>query len=92
MEIGTEAQAQLIKVSPANVGSRKTSKIRVVVEFEHTRDRWDALGRLLNEAESITVRFSGEPVQQELPVEEQSEKLPGMDDDGPPIADLGEGG
>ena len=66
MEIATEAQAQLIKVSPAKIGSRKTSKIQVVLEMEHTRERWDNLGRLLSEAEVVNIRLSGEPVQPDL--------------------------
>ncbi len=66
MEIRTTAQAQLIKVSPANLGSRKTSKIRVVLEMEHTRERWDTLGRLFSEAEVVDVTLAGKPVQPEL--------------------------
>lgn len=82
MDIVTEAQGQLIKVSPANLGSRKTSKIRIVVEVEHTRQRWDALGRLLDEAEVVTIKLSGEPVQPELDGtgEPQEATLDGMGD------------
>ena len=74
-------KAEVANVAPPKLGSRKSSKIRLILETEYSDERWAKLGKLMMHTDGVDVVLSGEEIQPELDnFEPQEEQLEGMEE------------